>query len=292
MYFKKFGLTNDLSRRISMKRLLLLLLSLSLLLFVSCGGEEDVNEDVDGSEGVENVESSGLVDKGDYYLFGGDMKLYKEDPNHKLLIDSILGKEGITHRGVKKLITPLWPGGIVTYRFEDLSKSEKKAVRDAMDKLEKIAGVKFIENSTVGVYKIWKSNDTADGKLGASTVGYSDYANYEFISKEEGTILHELLHGLGFSHEHQRPDRDKYIKVLYKNIIKSAHHNFKKLNGDVVTHGKYDYDSIMHYTAAAASKNNSITIETIDPKYQNKIGQHDKLSKSDKGSDELYWSRS
>ena len=34
----------------------------------------------------------------------------------------------------------------------------------------------------------------------------------------KGTIQHEMLHALGFLHEHVRPDRDQFVTVNDKNI--------------------------------------------------------------------------
>lgn len=33
------------------------------------------------------------------------------------------------------------------------------------------------------------------------------------------TVIHELMHVIGFIHEHQREDRDSYVYILWDNII-------------------------------------------------------------------------
>ncbi|KAG8580054.1 hypothetical protein GDO81_007108 [Engystomops pustulosus] len=68
-----------------------------------------------------------------------------------------------------------------------------------------------------------------------------------------GLIPHELMHSLGFFHEHTREDRDNYIEVNWENIAPAnkAIFNFDDGNHQDLP---YDYNSIMHYDRYSFSK--------------------------------------
>ena len=63
--------------------------------------------------------------------------------------------------------------------------------------------------------------------------------------------MHELLHVMGFVHEMQRPDRNQYVEINFKEIP-NTYENRKIIeeNFDIipnsVTLSPYDYASIMH----------------------------------------------
>jgi len=96
-----------------------------------------------------------------------------------------------------------------------------------------------------------------------------------------GTVMHEMMHALGFYHEQSRRDRDKYITIYTQNIIGGMAFNFKKYNaGKASTLGEpYDIQSIMHYPPKAFSKNGRVTI--VSKKGVTKFGWNQQLSTID-----------
>ncbi|KAJ0173194.1 hypothetical protein K1T71_011370 [Dendrolimus kikuchii] len=96
-----------------------------------------------------------------------------------------------------------------------------------------------------------------------------------------GDIVHEVMHVLGFSHEHTRSDRDQHISILWDNIKPGYKKYFeipKEGNVYNVESLPYDYASVLHYPARAFSKNGQVTILT-EPSV--KIGQREGLSEVD-----------
>ncbi|KAI3377315.1 hypothetical protein L3Q82_008517, partial [Scortum barcoo] len=72
-------------------------------------------------------------------------------------------------------------------------------------------------------------------------------------------VQHEVLHALGFHHEHVRSDRDEYISILTENIQPGKKGNFEKVETNNLE-TPYDFDSVMHYSNKAFSKNGNQTI--------------------------------
>ena len=78
-----------------------------------------------------------------------------------------------------------------------------------------------------------------------------------------GTIAHEFIHALGFHHEQNRPDREKYVKINFNNIKPGNEYNFYPKRSTTTFGVPYDGKSIMHYRSTDFSKNGRLlTIES------------------------------
>jgi len=96
-------------------------------------------------------------------------------------------------------------------------------------------------------------------------------------------VMHEIGHSLGLYHEHSRPDRDNYVKIILHNVLERARFNFNKQpHSRIDSLGTpYDYKSMMHYSATAFGSG-KITIQTKDRNMQYVIGQRTGFSEIDK----------
>ncbi|XP_046856927.1 astacin-like metalloendopeptidase [Xenia sp. Carnegie-2017] len=152
-----------------------------------------------------------------------------------------------------------WPNKILRYKFERNSKDRylhsTTFFYQAKAEIESKTCIKLRE-AMGSQYHIRLMSGTGC----YSYVGYLRGINKMFNKKQDvsigrgcntkATIVHELLHALGFWHEQSRPDRDKYVKIVWDNIPRG------QSNGNFLKHSErdikdlgvpYDYDSVMHY---------------------------------------------
>ncbi|XP_039858766.1 low choriolytic enzyme-like [Simochromis diagramma] len=94
------------------------------------------------------------------------------------------------------------------------------------------------------------------------------------------TVQHEVLHALGFRHEHSRSDREhKHVYIHTENIEPGHEHNFKKVQTNNLE-TTYDFKSVMQYRKHAFSRNRSPTI-LARPRHKLDFGHGKQMSAKD-----------
>ncbi|OQV21072.1 putative Zinc metalloproteinase nas-4 [Hypsibius exemplaris] len=179
-----------------------------------------------------------------------------------------------------------WLGAIVPYSIDSYySSAQRQIIYSAIDEIQSKTCINFVERSTEADYiRIGPGEGCSSyvGRRGGQQVVTLD--PWRCLS-EVGVVAHELLHVLGFYHEHTRLDRDAYIDVLWNNMEGGREVNFHKRSpGTIDTMGKgYDYNSVMHYSAYAFAV--SDRQPTLMPRYPTislkSLGQRRELSALD-----------
>jgi hypothetical protein len=98
---------------------------------------------------------------------------------------------------------------------------------------------------------------------------------------KKGVVMHEMLHAVGFAHQQSASNRDEYVNILWENISEGHEHNFNKYNETIVTDfgTSYDYESLMHYSGKAFSKNGKDTMTA--KKLTQRLGQRNGFTETD-----------
>ncbi|XP_023710985.1 zinc metalloproteinase nas-4-like [Cryptotermes secundus] len=227
------------------------------------------------SQNMVHKTPAGVVDIEEGNFFEGDIILRPEQ-QFRLMQKQIAG--GMALR--------TWPGGILYYEYSDEFHDEHKAIIErAISDLQRETCVRFVRRTTEPTYILFRNTNRGC----ASQVGYHPTGRGMdlYLSSpgclRTGTIQHELLHALGFWHEHTRPDRDAFISILWNNIVPGREFNFRaRSHYEPHEWLPYDYNSVMHYRAVAFSKDRlSATIVPRDSKAFFAIGQRVRVSPMD-----------
>ncbi|XP_075466103.1 embryonic protein UVS.2-like [Ascaphus truei] len=138
--------------------------------------------------------------------------------------------------------------------------AEVSLIHEAMQEFETVTCVRFMPhtaeqnaiNITIG-YGCWSLIGRTGG-IQEVSIGVGCMA--------KGIVQHEIIHALGFYHEHKRSDRDNYVTIMTQNINPNYLGDFIISDSDNLGL-EYDYESVMHYGRYTFSNTGE---ETIVPK--------------------------
>jgi Astacin (Peptidase family M12A) len=185
--------------------------------------------------------------------------------------DIVLGKPVGGQSDLKKGVasankTNLWPSHEIPYSIQNEIK-QKSQVLEAIDYFQQNTVVRFVpyngqKDSLVFV---------PAKELCASYLGKAGGAQPIYLAPQCGVhqIIHELMHALGFVHEHARPDRDQFLEVIWSHIPPEFHLQFWMMP-DTLVHDysgavfNFDSESIMLYEKTAFARAPGLI--TLQPK--------------------------
>ncbi|KAK1989106.1 hypothetical protein LZ30DRAFT_612401 [Colletotrichum cereale] len=162
----------------------------------------------------------------------------------------------------------LWDGAEIPYILENLPHKLSGPIRDAMRQWEQSTCIRFVPKKDK---KAWVNFKKRDDGCWAQTTGSPssgemivnlDLPNwwhvYGSFGKDKGCADngipgHELGHVIGLIHEHQRPDRDQYLRILEDRIDPNKTDQFTIYQTADVSL-PFDYNSIMLYDTKAFAK--------------------------------------
>ncbi|GAV09067.1 hypothetical protein RvY_18665 [Ramazzottius varieornatus] len=140
-----------------------------------------------------------------------------------------------------------WKNGMVPYKIsESFTTEQKRIIQDALRDIMAKTCIVFVPRRSEADYISFVNRGLGCSSYVARVGGEQLIDLMVGCLSMLGEIQHEVMHALGFFHEQSRTDRDKYVTIVWANLIPGTEDQFRTYRTDNLDM-PYDYDSIMHY---------------------------------------------
>lgn len=116
-----------------------------------------------------------------------------------------------------------WPNATVPYAFDSrVTQNDRNVVKKCISEFQSKTCVKFVERKYDKHYAgdyVFISSDKSGCYSHVGRVGGKQDLNLQSPGcNYYGIACHELMHALGFDHEHNRHDRDEFVRIVRSNV--------------------------------------------------------------------------
>lgn len=163
----------------------------------------------------------------------------------------------IDHGWYRMPAPQLWPSREIPYGIApDMPQPER--IKEALEWLHRQTPIRFVpfqgEEDAINFVPATEHCVSFLGRVG----GHQPIRLGPKCARQE--ILHEILHALGFPHEHSRSDRDRYVDIQWDNVDPAQKLQFAVVPAvamDTVRGTPFSFQSIMLYPANAFARDKS-----------------------------------
>ncbi|KAF7634202.1 Metalloendopeptidase [Meloidogyne graminicola] len=110
-----------------------------------------------------------------------------------------------------------WGDNEIPYIFSPkFSERQKEAIQESLAVIEAKSCFRFVPRENQKDFLFFDMREGCFSFVGK--VGGRQLLSLAVGCLNDYIIWHEVMHALGLEHEHQRPDRDRYIEIQWKNV--------------------------------------------------------------------------
>jgi hypothetical protein len=120
-----------------------------------------------------------------------------------------------------------WPNGRVPYYLDTgFSNNERKLIAEGIAFFKRKTCIRWVRKQDNEKDWVWITRKQSGCFSGLGKNRGKNQINLGNGCFSLAIVIHEMMHRIGFIHEHSRPDRDRYVHVFYQNIEPSIEYMF------------------------------------------------------------------